>query len=44
MYSQRNAEIPEASAIFDSGIFCSSTRAAMNLMASGEHDAGDDGI
>lgn len=39
-YSQRKAEIPLASPIFASGIFCSSTRAAMDFIDSIEHDVG----
>lgn len=40
MYSQRKADIPEASPIFASGTFCSSTRVAIDLRDSGEHDVG----
>ena len=39
-YSQRKAETPEASPIFASGIFCSSTSAATDFMVSIEHEVG----
>lgn len=42
VYSQSKAETPEASPIFASGIFCSSTRAASVFVASIEHEVGVD--
>lgn len=42
MYSQRKADTPEASPIFASGMFCSISRAAINLMNSGVHVVGVD--
>lgn len=39
-YSQRKAETPEASPIFASGIFCSSTSAAIDFMVSIEQEVG----
>lgn len=41
-YSQRNADIPEDNPIFASGIFCSSTRTEIELIASVEHGVGVD--
>ena len=43
MYSQRKVEIPEDSQIFSSGIFCSSTKTAIDLRVSPEHEAGVEG-
>ena len=42
MYSQRKVEIPEDSQIFSSGIFCSSTKTAIDLRVSPEHEAGEE--
>ena len=42
VYSQRKAVTPAATPTFASGIFCSSTRAAIDLMVSDEQDLGDE--
>lgn len=41
MYNQRKAETPPKSPILASGMFCSSTRVAMDFMDSGNKDVGD---
>lgn len=41
-YSQINADNPEDNPVFDSGIFCSSTRTEIELIASVEHEVGVD--
>lgn len=43
VYNQRKAVAPEESPIFASGIFCSSTRTAIDLMTSIEHVVGAEG-
>ena len=40
VYSQRKAETPVASPMFASGIFCSSTSAAIDFMVSIEQEVG----
>jgi len=40
VYNQRNVEIPEESHIFSFGRFCSSTKTAIDLRVSSEHEAG----
>lgn len=40
VYNHRKAETPVASPIFASGMFCSSTRAAIDFMVSIEHEVG----
>lgn len=42
VYNQRKADTPEASVIFASGIFCSSTRAASTFAVSIEHEVAID--
>lgn len=43
VYSQRKVEIPEESQIFASGMFCSSTKRAIDLRVSLEHEDGVEG-
>ena len=42
VYNQRKADIPEARKIFAFGIFCSSTRAAIDFIASIQQEVGVD--
>lgn len=40
VYNQRNVEIPDESQILSFGRFCSSTKTAIDLRLSSEHEAG----
>lgn len=40
VYNHKNADTPEARAIFASGIFCSSTKGKINFIDSVEHEVG----
>lgn len=43
VHNHRKVEIPEVSQIFASGIFCSSTKTAIDLRVSPEHEVGVEG-